>query len=279
MGSEPHLLDDPVYLMDRGEHETQRLISVANVLNPSTRRMLHDAGIAEGMRVLDVGTGAGDVALLAAELVGPTGRVVGLDQDPQILRTAFARAQAAGLDTVSFVAGDCRTATRVGRFDAIVGRLVLMYLAEPAEAVSNLADQLTPGGVIAFQDFNLSPESCRTSPPVRLWQQAWGWVVDTAARAGIPAEAGFGLRRTFLSAGLAEPAMRLESYVGGGPDAFAYTWMAESVRSMLPLILRFGVAADDEVDIDSLADRLRAETLAVDGVGKGPDLVSAWSRR
>jgi SAM-dependent methyltransferase len=279
MGSEPHLLDDPVYLMDRGEHETRRLISVADVLNPATLRLLRDAGIAEGMRVLDVGTGAGDVALLAARLVGPTGRVVGLDQDPQILRTAFARAQAAGLDTVSFVAGDCRTAAGAGRFDAIVGRLVLMYVAEPAGAVANLADQLTPGGVIAFQDFNLTPESCRTSPPTRLWQQAWGWVVDTAARAGIPAEAGFGLRRTFLGAGLAEPAMRLESYVGGGPDAFAYTWMAESVRSMLPLILRFGVAAADEVDIGSLADRLRAETLAADGVAKGPDLVSAWSRR
>src|SRR4051794_3304979 len=105
METEPHLLDDPVYLMNRGEPETQRLISVADVLNPFTRRLLRDAGIAAGMRVLDVGTGAGDVALLSAELVGPTGRVVGLDQDPQILRTAFARAQAAGLDTVSFVAG------------------------------------------------------------------------------------------------------------------------------------------------------------------------------
>jgi ubiquinone/menaquinone biosynthesis C-methylase UbiE len=279
METEPNLLDDPVYLMDRGKPETQRLISVANVLNPFTRRLLRDAGIVEGMRVLDVGTGAGDVALLAAELVGPTGRVVGLDHDPQILRTAFARVQDAGLDTVSFVAGDCRDATPAGPFDAIVGRLVLMYLADPAEAVATLAGQLTPGGVIAFQDFNLTPQSCRTSPPIPLWQWAWGWVVDTAAKAGIPAEAGFGLRRTFLRAGLPEPVMCLESYVGGGADAFAYTWMAESVRNMLPLIRRFGVATDDEVDIDTLADRLRAETLTVDGVGKGPDLVSAWSRR
>jgi SAM-dependent methyltransferase len=212
-------------------------------------------------------------------LVGPTGRVVGLDQDPQIIRTAFARAEAAGLDTVSFVAGDCREATRLGRFDAVVGRLVLMYLPEPADAVRTLASQLAPGGVVAFQDFNLTRESCRSCPPIPLFDRAWGWVVDTAAKAGIPAQAGFGLRRTFLDAGLTEPAMCLESYVGGGPDAFAYTWMAESVRSLLPLILRFGVATENEVDIDTLADRLRADTLAVDGVGKGPDLVSAWSRQ
>jgi hypothetical protein len=54
--------------------------------------------------------------------------------------------------------------------------------------------------------------------------------------------------------------------------------MAESVRSMLPLIERFGVASATEVDIDTLADRLRDEVLAVDAVAKSPDLVSAWVR-
>jgi SAM-dependent methyltransferase len=269
---------DPEYLMVRGERETQRLIAVAGVLNPSTERMLRDAGLAEGMRVLDVGTGAGDVAVLAARIVGPTGHVVGMDRDPRILRTAFARAQAAGLDNVSLVAGDCRDAVPPGRFDAVVGRLVLMYVADMADALRRLAGRLNPGGIVAFQDYNLTPESCRTSPSVALWQRAWGWVTGTAARAGIPAEAGFGLRREFLRAGLPEPHMRLESYVGGGPDTIAYAWMAESVRSMLPLIVRFGVATEEDVDIDTLADRLRAETVAADAVGKAPDLVAAWVR-
>ena len=53
--------------------------------------------------------------------------------------------------------------------------------------------------------------------------------------------------------------------------------MAESVRSMLPLITRLGVATDDEIDIDTLADRLRDETVAADAVAKAPDLVSAWT--
>jgi SAM-dependent methyltransferase len=267
---------DPLYLMGRDDRETERLVMAGRVLNPYTRSLLLDAGLAEGMRVLDVGTGAGDVALLAAGIVGPSGRVVAVDQDPRILRTAFARAQAAGLDTVSFVAGDCRDALPPGRFDAIVGRLVLMYLADPAAALRGLAERLTAGGIVAFSDLNLSPESCRTSPPEPQWRRTWGWIVDTAARAGIPAEMGFGLREVFLRAGLPEPRLRLESYVGAGPESIAPDWMAESVRSMLPLIVRLGVATEAEVDIDGLADRLRSA--AADAVAKAPDLVSAWTR-
>lgn len=79
-------------------------------------------------------------------------------------------------------------------------------------------------------------------------------------------------------AGLPEPQLRLESYVGAGPDSVACPWMAESVRSMLPLILQVGVATVDEIDIDTLADRLRDEAVAADAVIKAPDLVSAWTR-
>jgi SAM-dependent methyltransferase len=270
---------DPVYVPGRTERETRRLILAAEILNPFTWRMLQDAGLQAGMRVLDVGTGAGDVALVAAELVGPGGRVVGVDANPQILTTASARAQAAGLGHVSFVAGDCRQVTLGGPFDAVVGRLVLMYLADPADTLRSLADRLGPGGIVAFQEFNFTPESLRPSPPTPLWQQSWGWIVETIRRAQIPAEVGFGLRRAFLDAGLPEPELRLESVVAGEPDSVGYEWMAETVRSMLPLIVTFGVATEAEVGIDTLASRLRAETTAAGGVVKAPDMVSAWTHQ
>ena len=131
---------------------------------PGTRRLLEDAGVGPGMRVLDLGTGAGDVALIAAELVGPTGSVVALDQNPEILQTAYHRSQAAGLDQITFVAGDLHTAELAGQFDAIVGRLVLMYVPDAAEVLSRLSTQLRAGGLVAFQDFNLSPASVRSAP-------------------------------------------------------------------------------------------------------------------
>jgi SAM-dependent methyltransferase len=268
----------PTYLMGRTEQETQRLVAAARILNPSTRRMLIDAGLAPGMRVLDLGTGAGDVALLAAELVGPTGAVVAVDQNPAILTTAYERAQAEGVDHISFVAGDGAHVALTGRFDAVVGRLVLMYLGDAAGVLRRLAEHLAPGGVMAFQDFNFCPESIRSTPSVPLWKSAWGWFIAAAARAGISATAGFDMHRVMVEAGLPAPTMRLESIVESGPDAVGYAWMTEALRSVLPLVEQFGVATATEVDIDTLAERLRAATVAADAVVKAPDVVSAWTR-
>jgi 2-polyprenyl-3-methyl-5-hydroxy-6-metoxy-1,4-benzoquinol methylase len=68
-----------------------------------TRRLLEDAGLRAGMQVLDVGCGPGDVSLLAAELVGEQGSVIGVDTNASVLQIAQARAQAAGLRPVSFL--------------------------------------------------------------------------------------------------------------------------------------------------------------------------------
>src|SRR6266508_4195085 len=151
--------------------------------------------------------------------------------------------------------------------------------AASADALRLLADRLGPGGIVAFQEFNFTPESLRPSPPTPLWQESWGWIVGTIRSAGIPAVVGSGLRRAFLDAGLPEPELRLESVVAGGPESLGYEWMAETVRSMLPLIVKSGVASAEEVGIDTLASRLRAGTTAAGGVVKAPDMVSAWTHR
>ena len=74
--------NDDTYAMGRTEAEEQRLQRQAALYAPATRRLFEAAGIGPGMKVLDLGSGAGDVALLAAELVGPTGHVVGVDMNP-----------------------------------------------------------------------------------------------------------------------------------------------------------------------------------------------------
>ena len=121
----------PQYTMGRSDEETERLIEQSRLFEPITRRFLTSAGIREGMRVLDIGSGAGDVSLIAAELVGPDGEVVGVDMNPEILETARERVRVAGYGNVEFVAGDAQTLELGGRFDALVGRLVLMYLPDP----------------------------------------------------------------------------------------------------------------------------------------------------
>ena len=104
------------------------------------------------MKVLDIGSGAGDVAMAAAELVGDDGEVIGVDMNAEILETARARARGAGFANIQFLAGDSRTLDLPNDFDALIGRLVLMYMADPADALKQLKARLRPGAIVAFQE-------------------------------------------------------------------------------------------------------------------------------
>jgi ubiquinone/menaquinone biosynthesis C-methylase UbiE len=115
-------VSEPLYVLGRTAEETERLEAQAAFVHPFTERLFRDAGIGRGMKVLDLGSGAGDVALLAARLVGSEGEVVGIDTNPSILETARGRARDAGCSNVSFAAGDIRELSLAQDFDAVVGR-------------------------------------------------------------------------------------------------------------------------------------------------------------
>src|SRR5262249_51781278 len=115
----------PQYVLGRSESESQRLIRQANFVRPSTERVFRKAGITAGMRVLDVGCGAGDVSFLTAEIVGPTGSVQGIDVNPAVLELARRRAQEGGWTWVRFEERSIDGPATAERFDAVVGRCVL----------------------------------------------------------------------------------------------------------------------------------------------------------
>ncbi|MBE2998666.1 class I SAM-dependent methyltransferase [Nocardiopsis sp. HNM0947] len=269
---------DPVYVMARNSAETQRLIDQAAFREPLTRRLFEDAGIAPGMRVLDLGSGAGDVAFLAAEMVGPTGRVLGVDTDPEVLRTARARAEAAGLDHVDFTVGDLRTVDPGERFDAVIGRFVLMYLADPADGLRRVARHLAPGGTLALMEVNWRPESMMAFPSTPLWEQLWTWMCETVEHAGVEKNMGFKLHHAFTEAGLPRPRSTLQAAIADGDDTDAHLYAAHTLRGLMPLMLQYGVATEEEVGIDSLARRLQAETRAAGSILKITDVVGAYTR-
>jgi ubiquinone/menaquinone biosynthesis C-methylase UbiE len=268
------------YVLSRAPAETRRLQVQAQVLNPSTQQLFEQAGITTGMRVLDVGSGAGDVALLLADRVGPGGRVVGIDIDPTVIETARARAEAAGHTNISFLLGDIATLPLDTEFDVIVGRLILVHLRSPAAVLHRLASSLRQGGIVAFQEFDLAHlATTPTHPPNPLIQQVSTWVVEALRRAGPPVRMGLDLYTAFLDAGLPAPQLRGEATIMAGPDWTAYDWAAETTRSLLPLILKFGLATAEEVDIDTLAERMRNEALSHRLVSQGPTIISAWTRK
>ena len=84
------------YILGNSEHEQQRLKLQASIVARWTENYLLASGLARGMRVLDLGSGMGDVALLAAEIVGPSGSVTGIDRDGIVLEKAKQRAIAQG---------------------------------------------------------------------------------------------------------------------------------------------------------------------------------------
>jgi SAM-dependent methyltransferase len=250
--------DDPTYVMGYSAEERERLIQQAGLFGPITERFLRTAGLGSGMRVLDVGCGVGDVSMLCARLVGAEGEIVGMDRDPAALARARERAVAAELPNVRFIAGDFRELPPGEPFDAVVGRAVLMYAADPAQALRSLLPQLRSGGIVAFQEFDYT--TLVAVPSVPLMEQLADWWRRTAGQAGIELQMGFKLFPAYVAAGLPGPEMHGETILGGGPDFAGYAYLAGVFRSILPLMERFGIATARAVDIDSLADRLREET-------------------
>ena len=252
--------------------EDERLVAQAALFDLLTRRVLQEAGLAPGMRVLDLGSGSGNVARLAAELVGPDGQVVGIERDPEAVKLAQRHTDAGN---VEFRVGDVQTLEGIeDGFDAVIGRLIIMYTPDPVAAIRQAATRVQPGGLVCLHEADL--EYLWASPQPPLWSQVRGWFLDALEKAGIETRMGPRLHAAFRAAGLPGPRMLVESSAGGGPDAPAWAW-ANVVSGVVPLMERLGVATRAEVDPGTLASRLLAETLACDGCVISPPMTGAWA--
>lgn len=272
-----HKKSDATYIVPDSERERVRLQRQADILNPFTRRLFISAGLVEGMRVLDIGSGAGDVAFLARELIGESGQVVGIDKNPAVLETARRRAAESNYKNVHFLDGDARSITIDGQFDAIVGRAVLVYLKDPIEALSHVRKFLTSNGRMAFLEFDLS-SGFISMPLSPMLQQLKEWLLETCRRAGVELQMGLKLRKVLLDAGCHEPMMQFDAIIGGGASWSAYEYLEETFRSMLPIMEQLGIATTEEVAVDTLAARLRQELTETDNAAVISTWIGAWGK-
>lgn len=270
--------NDPTYALGRATEEHERLMEQAAIIRPMTERLFRSAGIAPGMRVLEVGSGAGDVAFLAAEIVGANGEVVGVDLDGAALAKARTRAKLLGLENITFIEGDVRGANLGGEFDAAVGRLVLMYLADPSAGLAAIAGRVRSGGALAFQEMDMDLDNPFSYPGESLMSETSRIFIRTFAGAGVHVRMGRKLLQTFVRAGLGFPSLMEEVVVGGGPDFRAYSWLANTVRSLAPLTEKLGIATVASLGLDSLADRLRDDAVAREVMVWAPSFVGAYAR-
>ena len=133
-----------------------------------------------------------------------------------------------------------------GPFDAIVGRMVLMFCHDPSDTLCKLAGNVRPGGVIAFQGVDFT--GCRSLPTLPTFNRCVRWIAESLERSGSDPYLGLKLYATFENAGL-------------------------------PALEEFGLATEAEADIETLTRRLSDEVVGKNGTVVGPSLVGASSRK
>jgi SAM-dependent methyltransferase len=227
------------------------------------------------MRVLDLGTGIGHVAMLVADLVGPQGSVVAIDSNARLLEVAAARASTRA--QLRFVEGDVRSWRDTEPFDAIVGRLILFHLADPVSVLRHHAASLRPAGLLLALDFDLG--SCRTEPALPLaGRGAWlgpGRISQRRGQPGDRREAGAccwrGGRRE--RSGLRNPGLHRTGRsrrAGPAQRRRAHTGAADR---------RDRACHPEQIGIDTLEARLADALRASGSVLLPPTLAAAWGRR
>jgi SAM-dependent methyltransferase len=154
------------------ERWTRHQAQVDRALAPFGDAMLRAAQLTSGQRVLDVGCGCGATSLLASELVGPDGLVLGIDiSRPMIER---AKTRAAGRAGLAFVEADAATHPFDVSFDRVISRLGLMFFANPPEAFRHLRGSMKRGGRMSFTCWRAFEENAWLAEPMRIVARALG---------------------------------------------------------------------------------------------------------
>jgi SAM-dependent methyltransferase len=270
------------YPFQSSDDERQRLIAQSELVAPLTQRLFEKAGITSGMRVLDIGSGSGDVTFLAARFVGPRGSAIGVDRDSDQVAFAEQRAKAEGFTNVRFMMGDFREIEVSPAVDAIIGRLVLMYAADPVDALHRALRNLKAGGVIVLQESIIDYDGpVPIEPPDCLAAKAVEWFRAGFKHAGVHPRMGMRLFGLMRAAGL-DPSTDIDTLLPmqQGPQGALFSSLTSVVRSQMPAIVASGAGTEAEIDIETLEQRLIADAPTGGVVGYfNSGHVGVWARK
>lgn len=263
------------YFLGNTDAEQDRLIRQAKFLAFGTDRFFREAGIESGQHVLDVGSGVGDVAMLASRIVGPSGKVTGIERDIRSVDRARARAAEAGLKNIRFVQTDIADFSSESTFDAVVGRYILQFLPDPVGVLRRFAKAVRPGGAIAFQENSWKP-FLALSENLPLWSAGVRLMHEAGARFGVNLEMGPMLHKVFWDAGLPAPQMRLEMVLSHEPEFTRL--LSDAILSVRRQFEKFEISIEPLGDLETLQERLQREVASSQTVVPWIPLVGAWCR-
>jgi hypothetical protein len=133
---------------------------------------------------------------------------------------------------------------------------VLFHQADPAALIRAAAAHVHSGGVIAFHEFAICDETQMLSP-IPIYQSCLKWITAAFMSVMMHPEAARQMPALFEKAGCGRPTMFCEAIVSGAPDSLFYPWVALTVQSLMPQIVKIGAATAAEVDVETLESRLR----------------------
>jgi ubiquinone/menaquinone biosynthesis C-methylase UbiE len=216
-----------------------------NDRNVFTRKLFLDSGINAGMRVLDVGCGAGEVSFLMQEILGDKSEIVGIDINEELILSAQNIATERGCQHTRFFTMDIAdAASELGTFDAIIGRRILMYLPDPFQTIKDLITCLKPGGRIVFQESDAIGAGVLIEKfPLHTRIQQWVW--ETVAKEQGNIHIGSELYTLLLKAGLQIQEVRSEAVLQTIETGSDLAWL---LKVMEKRILQAEVATKDEMD-------------------------------
>jgi len=269
------MAESSVYVLGHADAEVERLQLQGQILEPFTRRLIGACGIHEGMRVLELGCGVGDVSLLLAEAVGTSGRIVAVDREMRAVDIARRRATQAGHLQIEFAVSTDEDLAAYPPFDAAFGRYILIHQPDPTLLVRRAAAAVRRGGVVAFEEaaYHLGPQM---TPPVDLWQNMTGSMIDFFRAAFPQYDAAGRLISCFEDAGLQAPNLLWES-LAGGPQAPYLRYVAVTYEVFLPHIKRLGLLREEVGDPATLYERLVAAATAARVQFASVPEVGAWA--
>jgi ubiquinone/menaquinone biosynthesis C-methylase UbiE len=261
------------YGLKTGESGADRLRLLDKVYGPSTRRLLLEAGLRPGMRVLDMACGAGTVTCWMAEQVGKTGAVVAADVSPAQLVVARATwSECDGLQPVEFIeASAYETGLPPESFDLVHTRLLLCHLTHPADAIREFYRLLKPGGVFVCHDLYFS--GMLTVPESRAWRRSMEITHAMGRSIGVDYDSGLQLPARMLEAGFRRPEVSVVTpmYMRGPEKRLWELTFAE----FRPSAVRAGAA--DQEELDELVGKMRAMAEDETTVMVQYPLVGAWA--
>src|SRR5215469_11937571 len=266
-----------VYALGHTPEEYARLRMQARMWEPATGRLLDQLGLGPGASCLDAGCGPGETMRAMAERVGPAGRVLGIDADPELGARTLATLHGAGHHQCSFQTQDLTIGEPIpgAPFDLVYARPLLFHLPQRVEVLARLWDAVAPGGYLLVQDYELRtistlPQLDWVGEVLRVFTGAFG-------AAGADVSAGARLPQLFARAGVGTPD---GTDVAGHlvPLAAASAQLEQVVRSVLPTALAHGITTEDQAEM-LLASMDRDVVRFPDLPTLMPLLIGAWKRK